>query len=212
MNDKKITSSMTDTLKKSDLTIIAANFSELALDSLLGAGEDLLKKAPIFGTIVNLIKAGYSIRDHIFIKKLYSFLSALNDIEPEIREEAIKRLEADPKYSKKVGENLIILLERLDDYEKPKLLANVFKAYCNKKISILEMQRLNYAVDRVMTCDLPEMKTFLDLSEGESLDQAVEQNFLNCGLGCITSAYGSNPVRPTELCGLFAKYALEIEQ
>ncbi len=102
--------SLVDTLRQSDLTNIAEDATEIALDQIVDEG--LLQNIPVVSTLTRLIKTDVTIRDHQFAKKLLNFLSSLSDVPPEKRKEMIDRLEADPNYRQRVGDSIILLLER----------------------------------------------------------------------------------------------------
>ncbi len=207
---KQLEQSLLSTLRQSDLRSIGANLSEIGIDQLMQDG--LLKDIPVVNILTGLLKTSRSIRDHIFLKKLLSFLVSIKDIEPEEREKAIERLESDSAYSQKVGEGLMLLLERLDDLNKPKMVAKAFKAYCRGNINSFQLQRLYYAIDRVLACDLPFLKYYSNMHPGKLVDpnRVVEQNFLNSGFLYVQAGYGgTTSVEPTEICDLFIKFALD---
>jgi hypothetical protein len=205
----KLESSLTDTLKNSQLSSVISDAGELSLDSILKDG--LLKDIPVISSMLNLFKLGVSLQNYFLLSKLLSFLKSLDNVNIESRKQAIKKLEADTEYSQNVGEHLILLLDRMDDLNKPKMIARAFTAYCKKEINSVQLQRLYYAIDRILLCDNSHIKTFLNNRGKEELPVDIEQNFVNSGLGYVKSGYGVGGVYPTELCGLFYKYALQKE-
>lgn len=136
----------------SDLSQVSVAIAEVGLDTFLDEG--VLRDIPLVGTVVSIVRSGCAIRDKLFIRKLGMFLLSLSDI-PQAKKEAFARkLDAAPEFRRKVGDNLILLLERLDDFEKPQLLADAFKAYVRGDISYADFRRLSSAIDIAFIDDL----------------------------------------------------------
>ena len=149
---KKLDATMLDTLK-TDLSGVSADYLELGLDSILDDG--LLKDIPVVNSIISLYKTGVNLRERFLIKKLLVFLTSLADTAIEDRIEFIRKHE---KESAKIGEELIILLDRLDHVNKPEYVAKLFKHYLNEDISLIVYQRLCQIIDRCFIEDLRFLK------------------------------------------------------
>ncbi len=204
--DDNLSISLVETIKKSDLKDIVGDLGEVTLDSVLNDG--ILRDIPIINTMTKLIKIGVTIKDFLFIKKLFKFLTSLREINLEDRKKLITKLEADPIYNQKVGENILILLDRMDNLQKPKFMAKAFKAYLYDKINGIELQRINYAIDRILVCDIPELLKFCSKSKDDKFDIAVEQNFINSGFAYVASGLGVGGVHPNAICRKFIDYIL----
>jgi hypothetical protein len=63
---------------------------------------------------------------------------------------------ADTEKAKKLGETLVLILDRLDDMEKPQMIAQVFAAFIRGKISFEVFRRLASAIDMGTIDDLKE--------------------------------------------------------
>lgn len=155
--EKDLVNSLDVSIRKSDLSNLVKIGSEIALDNVLKDG--LLKDIPVFNTLVQVYNATNQIREEIFTKKVYRFLFEINDITIEKRREFIKRLERDKVYKRKVGETLVILLDRLDNMEKPIIIGKLFKACIEEKISYKMFLRLSSIVDKSF---LPDLKVIAD--------------------------------------------------
>ena len=101
------------------------------------------------------------------------------DIPEEEKKKFLKKLDANPKFRRKVGETLVLLLDRLDDMEKPELVGKLFKAYMLGRIEFPAFQRLAAAVERAYLPDLFELKGYYD---GQSSDDAIAQRLASHGL------------------------------
>ncbi len=205
---KKLDATMLDTLK-TDLSGVSADYLELGLDSILDDG--LLKDIPVVNSIISLYKTGVNLRERFLIKKLLVFLTSLADTAIEDRIEFIRKHE---KESAKIGEELIILLDRLDHVNKPEYVAKLFKHYLNEEISLIIYRRLCQIIDK---CFIEDLK-FLKENEGSEIVTGIEAlGLANNGLAVRASFDGGtfdevnyNPktdYRINELGKLLIKYA-----
>ena len=205
---KKLDATMLDTLK-TDLSGVSADYLELGLDSILDDG--LLKDIPVVNSIISLYKTGVNLRERFLIKKLLVFLTSLSDTAIEDRIEFIRKHE---KESAKIGEELIILLDRLDHVNKPEYVAKLFKHYLNEEISLIIYRRLCQIIDK---CFIEDLK-FLKENEGSEIVTGIEAlGLANNGLAVRASFDGGtfdevnyNPrtdYRINELGKLLIKYA-----
>lgn len=125
---------------------------EFALDQLLDEG--LLKDFPVVGTAIKLAGLGKSIRDRLFLAKLQRFLSALPDVQAEEKEKFQEKVQSDKDFRNRVGETLLLIIERLDSLEKPEMLAKTFAYFMKGKISESDFRRLASAIDLAFIDDL----------------------------------------------------------
>ena len=148
--------SFTESVKKSDLSNIATTGSEIVLNSILE--KDLLKEIPVFKSMINIYEGINQIREDIFIKKIYKFLFEINDISVEKRNKMIEKL-GDEISQKKAGETIIVLLDRLDNMEKPTIIGRLFRSFIEEKIDYKMFLRLSSIIDRSF---LPDLKKIAD--------------------------------------------------
>src|SRR5665647_269195 len=108
MNDiKKLSNSLEETLKVSDLQNVTIELAETFTDTLLNDG--LLRDIPIIGTIVGLTKASFSLNERLLIKKLMYFISDLKDIDASKRKKLITKIDNSEKQKIRVGEKLLYI-------------------------------------------------------------------------------------------------------
>lgn len=208
MNNKEISGSLIDTIKRSDFEGLIADFGELSFDQLLEL-DGVVKDIPIIGSVVKLIKLGFTVKDTLFLKKLGIFLWNLKDISLIERNKLIEKLERDSDYKIDVGEKIILLLERVDDFEKPKIIAKSFKAYLNDKISYIQLQKINFAIDHLFIGDLNEFNIFYHNAEYK-MDESTHQNLSLCGFAYLHQLFdGGTNVKISDLGNVFAKYCME---
>lgn len=207
MSDDRIDNSMIETLKESNLPSVLGDLGEITIDSIFEEG--VLKELPIISTMIGLWRTGVTIRDFIFIRKLLKFLEELSEVPRQERIEMIERLEKDTDYRDKVGEEIVLLLDRLDSVEKAKFTGRAFSAYCKGYIDVDTLRRINYAIDRVLLRDLSELNKFS--SDPGSVKPATLQNFINAGLAYTVPVFEIPAVVKTipNLLRDFLRYVLK---
>ena len=109
------------------------DFGEIALDSVMKDG--ILKDIPVIGSIIGISKAAISIRDKLLVRKILDFLQELSDTTEEERKKFLQGFEDNPQEQRRVGENLMLLLDRLDDLGKPTMIAKLLKAYVRASVT-----------------------------------------------------------------------------
>lgn len=107
--------------------------------------DDLLKDLPM----LKMIAISNNIRDMIFISKLKSFLQPLEGISKSKIKKEITKIDKSRKYRKKVGENLINLIDRSFDEDNAENVAILFKAFLDSKISYDE-----YTIASTIACKI----------------------------------------------------------
>ncbi|MCP4267955.1 MAG: hypothetical protein GY777_20695 [Candidatus Brocadiaceae bacterium] len=178
---KELTNSFDKTLKDSDLQNVTTSLSEVALDSLMEDG--ITKDIPVIGTIVGAGKFALGIRERLFLKKIIYFISELKIISTTKRLRMIEIIDSSQKYRIKVGEKLLYIIEKCDDYEKSQIIARLFSAFIEKIITYDEFLRSAAVVERIDTEDL--MKFVNDDWDRLNIDEAGE--YLNSGLAVLES-------------------------
>lgn len=144
-------------------TDLAVDFAEMGIDRLLETGKDL----PVVGTIRALLQAATGIRDQMFAKKVLNFLLGTKPISRKQRECFLRKV-ASSKRRRKLGETLMLLLERAESYEKARLLGTVFAAFVKEKLTAEEMLTIARMVDAV---DIDDLRAWL--SDGPIWDESL---------------------------------------
>ena len=156
---------------------LAAALAEGQLDKLLTDGP--LKDVPFFGTLIRLWMSGPQVRDWLFMRKLGKFLVPIHQIPSEEREGFARKLDDDPEQRKRAGEHLMLVLERVDDFQKPELISRAFIAYLRGSYNFETFQRLSSAVERCFYTDLFRVA---QTGKQVSYSQLTAINLSNAGL------------------------------
>jgi hypothetical protein len=188
-----INSTFSETLKNSDLQNVSEDLAEALLDSVLQEG--ILKDIPVIGTVVGLGKTAISIKDHLFLKKIFSFLKGISQVPPEKRREMIDFVNTSANQKIKVGEKLIYILDKCDDFIDAKYIAQLFCAFLEKKISYLEYLQGAGIIQSISNADLEyylNTDIFKFQIEASSEEQPNEDilPFVNVGICGV----GYNPI------------------
>ena len=206
MNNQELGTSLTKTIIESEnLQEIVTNLSEIGLDTIVGS--NVANDIPFISTITQLWKAGVSIRDAIFLRKLAHFLLELSDTDLRKRNEMINKLDQE-EYQGKVGEGIILLLERLDSLDKASMLGRAFQAYIQEEISFQSLQRINVAIDRIPIYDLKSLPQNYQESLNE-VSEEIRQMYLAGGLGWFVLNFSSEGFEWTkDVCDALISYVL----
>lgn len=148
---------LVESLDSSSLRDLTADLAEVTIDQLIEAGP--FRDIPILGTLVKAKASIGLVRDYVFMKKVAKFLMGLAEIPEEQRRTFMQRV-ASRGETKKLGEVLLILLDRLDDFDKPALLAKVFRAYLTRNLPLEVFRRLGAAIERLPVGSVEALRTF----------------------------------------------------
>lgn len=122
--------SLIESVGSCGLTEIAEEVADVALDSALDDG--LLKDVPVFGWLAKGYSTYRSITDRMLLKKLALFLSGVSEASESDRGKFRSDLNNDPKFRKRVGENLLLLIDRHERLEKSYLLGKLMAKVIEK--------------------------------------------------------------------------------
>lgn len=173
MSDKSSTLSrnLVRTVAQNELGNAVFSAAEVALDSNISEG--ILREFPVVGTIASLVRAGNSISEELFIRKIFRFLNGLDEVPLKERQRLLEKYPDASAEQKALGEKLLLALERLDDSAKPALLARFFAAYIREEIDYTTFTRLASALEKFNLALLPNLRNFYT-EEGLIVDSQEE--------------------------------------
>lgn len=131
---------------------------EAAIDSALDEG--LLRDIPIIGVVAGLAKAQRNFRDENFLRKITSFFEQIYAATPEERHQFYKKNFENDEASYRFGQSVLILIERADNMEKPKIIGRIMCAAVRDQIDLTKAMRLSAMVDRCYLEDLAHLQKF----------------------------------------------------
>jgi hypothetical protein len=178
MNDSTIINkNFTASLFPKNIGKIFEDFGEVAIDSMMTEG--VLKDIPIIGTILNLAKTGIALKERHMIRKLLLFLKNLEDISTEDKNKFTEKLNEDGEFAENISEKLLLIIDRLDETEKAKIVANIFKLYVYGLIEQQMFLRLTLIVERGFLSDLQILHITVDNEFHQRYDKQDHKNFHN---------------------------------
>jgi hypothetical protein len=157
-----LSTSFNETLKDSDLQNVGGNLSELVIDSVLEDG--ILKDVPVISAIIGLSNIGIKISDRILLNKIISFLFELRNIPRAKREEMINKIDNSKKYKIKVGEKILLIIDKCNDYENSQYVAKLFSTYLAEKINYDDFLR---GANIIQSVSINDFKDFLNLEKSK---------------------------------------------
>jgi len=175
---------------------VAIDLSQFGLAELLGEG--VLKEIPFIKAVVACFTLPLAIRDQLFLRKVAGFFAGVPDFTVAERETFIAEHLADSKKATKLGETLFLVLDRLDDMEKPSMIAQVFAAFVRGKITFDIFRRLATAIDLGAIDDLREFVEIRPASPprrgADSKKQMLGTNLARTGLVSLPVSSGTSPM------------------
>ncbi len=130
----------------------ALEAGEAALDLL--TDNEAVKAVPVIGTAFKFLKGVDDMRDRALAAKLETFIRDPSLQSDLVREKLRNGISSSEEEAVKVGETLFLVLDKMTDLEKPRLLARVFRAYLDEVITAVDLRRLSHALDGAFTDDL----------------------------------------------------------
>lgn len=153
---KPIGSEVMDLVPASPIKDVVCDFGEIALDATLD--PSVMRDMPVIGTLVRVGGTVLTIRERIFIKKISRFLHSLEKVSNAERTRFIEKLNLDGMKIK-VGEKIIMLLDRQEDIEKAALIGEAFSLYVAGKITLEKFESLSHAITLCQFGHLKFLKT-----------------------------------------------------
>lgn len=146
-----------DSVLKSEASATAQELGEIALDSVMSEG--ILKEIPIVSWLVRGHSVVTGIRDRIFLKKIAGFLREAAKISEKEREAFSKRLEEEPDLTEQSGESALLVIEKLSEVDKARLMGFAFRRFVQGAIDSVILHRIYSALEMMplwQLTDLPE--------------------------------------------------------
>ena len=127
----------------------------------------------------------------LFAKRLKAFLVPIKDINPKERAEAIKKWEEDDNYKGKVGETLLVMIQRCDDSVKAGWLSKlVCELVLKRNFSRLFMR----AEKTLLSLSVMDLQAFLNMQKDACFHISEEESEPFLGSGLYQSSHLEEPV------------------
>lgn len=178
---------------------IAAEYAELGLDSLIES--EALKAIPVVASLLNMTKAIGGVRDWLFKRKVLRFLGSAAATPEAHAKFALEY--SDRKARRRVGEALLLLLDKADDMIKADMLGRLFARFVMAEIDEAIMME---AARRLSAIEIEDLHRLKGAGSVIGLDEDVRWRLSNAGIvrglrdeGAEYSAMTWRGSSPTEL-------------
>ncbi|AIM60332.1 hypothetical protein IX49_07265 [Cellulophaga lytica] len=150
---------------------------ELTIDQFIDNG--LLKDIPFFSVFYKSLKTVQGIRDALFAMKIYKFIKEFNEIKNNEKNNFIVKISSNTKERIKVGQTLIMILEKIDELEKTQMIAKVFAAYLKEEINRSEFSQICSIIEKSFIDDL---YSFVKMEKYDDISIEVQSSLSSLGL------------------------------
>jgi hypothetical protein len=172
----------------------AATTAEVLADEVM-RGE-LLEAIPVVDLAVKFLKARDTISDQLYAKKLVQFVRGFGTFDSGQRERIASSL-AQSDEGRKAGETLLLVLDRLTDFDKAGLLGLFFRRFADGQIDGATLRRVANALDVAFADDL---QAFLaGQSESELRHRLHAAGLYQPGAGVSFGSFVHTSLHPTPL-------------
>lgn len=152
MDSNVLAISFSDSLNE-ELVGTISEIAEIGLDSIMEEGA--LQEIPILSTVISAYKIMGNIKERYNLRKLVILLNEINAgiVNEEKREEYRDKIKNNSKFQNQQLEYLLVLIDRYIGYDKPKLLAKLYLAYLDEKITWEELMMYSEILDKMLYKD-----------------------------------------------------------
>ena len=130
------------------------DIAEVGIDSVLSEG--LFQEVPILKTLLSAKNVYLNIRDRNFLKQTLVFIQSVNNhsLTDEQLQKHRRKLEENPKWAEKELGRVMVLLDRMIEENKARMLAAFYAAYVKQEITWDVFCDLSDVVDRMFLGDV----------------------------------------------------------
>ena len=191
--NQNLENSLFETLTDNSVEL-GGEITELTIDQFID--NDLLKEIPFFSIFYKSLKTVQGLREALFAMKVYKFITEFGRIKQKEKEKLLNKITSDKREKIKVGQTLIMILEKIDDLDKMQIIANLFAAYIKLEITKSEFIQLCSIVQNAY---LDYLLLFAKKKSYDDLSLDIQSNLSSFGLmtpivNDLKSMYGSSVI------------------
>lgn len=138
--------------KKHSLVMAALENGEALVDFL--TENEAVKSVPVVSTAVRVLEGFDDYRSRLLRTKLQRFLSDPSLIRSIKAQELRAQMIEDEEKLSSIGDNLFLIIDKVTDLEKPRLLAKVYAYLLDGGLNAEQFFLLSHAIDISATSDL----------------------------------------------------------
>lgn len=203
-----------DTIATDQISELTTDAGEIVLDNLLDDG--LIKDIPLIGSAVKIYRAGKSVSEYFFLKKLLRFLYQINSTSLDERQKFVSKISESKSQKKEIGQKLIFLIDRIDNETKVDLLSECFKQFMSRKINRNTFFDLSYAIEKLKSHYINDFYDIVKLKH-QNKSRMIMDHLYQCGFFISVSGgiqLGSsihNGFRISEIGEIFLNDILKVD-
>ena len=189
--NKSLENALLDTLTDNSIEL-TTEIGELTIDQFID--NELLRDIPFFSLFYKSFKTISGLKEAIFAMKVYKFLKEFEAIKLDDKQNFTQKISSDKKERTKIGQTLIIILDKLDELSKTQMIAKLFGAYIKSELTQSEFIHL---CSIVQISYLDYLLEFCKAKKLSDINQEIQPYLSNYGLMLpivmdIKSEYGSS--------------------
>jgi hypothetical protein len=161
-----VSTSLVESIRSERLTDALTSIADVGLEAVSES------KIPGISTLVGIYRAQKQVRQNLELRNIIRFLQSLETVSAEKRREFTNRLQSEGK-SAEFGENILLILSRLDDTKKADMIGRLMAAHIDGNISFEKAMRLVAIVNRCYAQDLDYLRVFKSGVQRSGTDIAV---------------------------------------
>ena len=154
---------------------IGAEALEFIVDQ--SSDDGVFKDIPIVGWFFKSASATNNFRDRFLLKKILRFFGELENLDACEKLDFTEKTNKDKKFRRKVGDRIILALDRIDDEEKSEMLAKCFDSYIIGDLTYIEFSELIHIIDRSLLSHIEGI-----VSNPPTLPNSEYKNLVSSGL------------------------------
>lgn len=171
--------------------------AEIGLDFVFD--ESPLAELPFVKTVFSFAKTGLAIRERHMINKTLRFINKLNsnNIDSKEYDEYKQRIKDNDKELYKELEHIVLILDKVVEKEKADILANLYSAYVNKKVSWGDFKNFSLVLDNFLLLDTTTLRMLYDRPHQlNDMEDSVgsASRLISLGLAYKINPYKRNPI------------------
>ncbi len=140
--------------------------AEVVADALID--NEIVKSIPVVGTAVKLVAGRADLRDRIFVSKVQRFIEQAESTSQQDRMKFRKQILSDDDQMRRIGEAVLLVLDKLSDLRKADLLGMFYACFLGGHLDGAQFRRLAAAID---TAFIDDLESFLEHGDDELLSQ-----------------------------------------
>lgn len=175
-DSKEVNTSLSKSIANENLFDVLTTIGDARLSVIMESATTTeilasLSSIPVLGILAGMWKANSSIQNELYFRKVVRFLRGLNSTSAEDRAKFITKLGCENKIEK-FGETILLLLERVDDINKPSIIGRIMAAHINGHLDYEKAMRLAAIVNRCYAQDLEYLRKFREGTQGNNYNIA----------------------------------------